>query len=153
AKRKSTDLEPAIDAIETPDARFELVRVAGRDGRREDLHDVRHLLGVDRSVRAPLPHRLQGLTAVLDEQVVDGRDFAGGGQSGNEAGNAVHHEARLTLALAQGLFRPLALRQVEYEGRSLVLIPFEARQADEHGHPAAVLPEALPLERLQRPAP
>src|SRR4029453_10683640 len=65
AKRKPTDLKPTVDAIKAPDARFEVVGLARRDRGREDSGDMGHVLRVDRSVRAPLPHRLQPLAAVL----------------------------------------------------------------------------------------
>src|SRR5258708_38913219 len=57
-------------------------------------------------------------------------------------------EIRFTLP--QSLFCALALRQVEYEADSLVLT-FKHRKANQNGHSATVLPNALPFERLHAP--
>src|SRR5262249_36340610 len=122
-----------------------------RDRLHEFLRDARQIRGMNRSVRAPLPHGLQRLAAVPEEFVVNEFELAGGSQGGNEAWNRVHDEARLALALSHGLLRPLALGQVEDEGHTLAPSFLEGRATEQHGHAAAVLPEILLLERSHAP--
>src|SRR6185503_19650088 len=51
---------------------------------------------------------------------------------------------------SSGFLGPLALRQVEHEGNTLVLA-FKARSTNQYGHAAAVLADVLPFKRLQAP--
>ena len=57
---------------------------------------------------------------------------------------------QLHLHLAQRLFGPLALGQIEYETDALVPLFVERGRADQRRHAAAVLTEILPLVRLDR---
>src|SRR6185436_1315654 len=76
AQREPTNLKPSIDAIEPSDARLEVVGLTGGDRVGKDLNDTREIPGVDGPVRTPLLHRLQRLTAIHDELVVDEVDLA-----------------------------------------------------------------------------
>src|SRR5262245_56262036 len=80
------------------DTRVEIVWLTRRNALGEEFDDVRQVVNMNRSVRAPLLHRLYSLTTVLDELVVDDVDLAGRSQDGDQAGNRVHDQARLALA-------------------------------------------------------
>src|SRR5260370_9391719 len=54
-------------------------------------------------------------------------------------------------AVTHRLFRSFAFSQIHDKRDALVLPPFEARAAEQHGHATAVLAEPLTLERLQAP--
>ena len=131
AQGKPSDLTPPVDAIEPPNACIEVVGSARRDRRTKHLTDMREIVWMNRPVRAPLPHRLQRLPAVLDKLVIDDVDLARRRQDGDQAGNRVHDQARLALAFLSHLLRPLTLRQIDDEGDALVRSSIEERAAGE----------------------
>src|SRR5262245_21989569 len=71
APGKPTDLTPTVDTIEPVNAGLEVVGIASRDRLCKHLPDMRQIVRMNRPIRAPLPHRLQRLTAVLDKLLVD----------------------------------------------------------------------------------
>src|SRR5262249_8529006 len=112
ARRAPSARGPGVVAIEPRGARLGVVGLACRDGWREDLEDARQILWMNGSVRAPLPHGVLRLAAVGDELVVDQVDFARRSQDGDQARKGVHDQARLALAFAESLLRPLALDEL-----------------------------------------
>src|SRR5262249_44680238 len=99
---KPTHLTPTVDAIEPPNPSLELIRFTGSDRLREHRDDLREIVGMDRSIRPPLPHGLQRLSTVLDQLVIDDIDLAIGRENGDETGNRIDDDARLAFAQRLG---------------------------------------------------
>src|SRR5258708_27230413 len=57
---------------------------------------------------------------------------------------------QIGLAAPQGFFGALLTSQIEHERDAVAAALFEAGRADQHRHAAAVFPEVLLLERLDR---
>src|SRR5262249_12794034 len=91
--RKPADIVPAIDAVVSPDARLEFVGLALGDRGAEDLPDLGQVIGMHRSIGAPMLHRLEGLAAVFDQLAVHGIDFPGRRESREQARDAIEHDA------------------------------------------------------------
>ena len=117
-KRKAANLNPTIDAVETPDARLEIVGLARRDRLREHLGDVRQIVGMHRPVRPPPLHRLEWLAAVFDQLLVDEVYFTLWRQHRDQAWNGLHDQARLVRAVPEGFRCPLMPR--DFLSQSLV---------------------------------
>src|SRR5262249_25771034 len=92
APGQPANLKPTVDAIETSNARFEVVRLAGRDSPFKGGDENVQIVRVDRPVGAAPRHLLQWLAAVLDKLVVDGSDLARGRQHGHQARDAVQDQ-------------------------------------------------------------
>src|SRR5262249_32571164 len=109
AQRKPANLKPAVNAVESPDPRVEIVGLARRDRPGEELGDMREIVDVNGPVRAPMLHLRKALTAILDDLLVDELDLAGARQTGDQAGNGLDDELR----------SPFALREIAVKARLL----------------------------------
>src|SRR6185369_3171248 len=96
------------------------------------LSQMRKILWMNRPVRAPLPHRLQLLPAILDKLAIDDIDLTGRRQNGDQTGNRIYDQSRLTLAFLSRLLCPFAFRQIYDEGDALIGSVREERPAGEH---------------------
>jgi hypothetical protein len=74
---------------------------ARRDRPREDLGDVRQVVGVDRAVRSPPAQLLEGLARVLQQRAVDRVHLATRREEREHPGDAVYDQAEGPLALTR----------------------------------------------------
>ena len=71
----------------------------------DDVDGVSQIFGMNGAVRRPLSHFPQRATAVLEHLIVDQFDFTGRREGCDQAGNAVHDQARLALDSWPGFLR------------------------------------------------
>src|SRR6266566_6190067 len=112
AQGQPADLKAAIDTVETANTLLDLIGIARRHGSRDDLNDASKILRMHRVAGPPLLQFLHRPAAVLENLLVDGFDLTGGGQGCDQAGNSVHDQAPLALAVAQGRLDELVLCDV-----------------------------------------
>src|SRR5215831_13391676 len=99
------------------------------------------VIRMNRSACAPTLQPIQRSAAILEELAIHGFDVTVRGQDRNETRYPVNCPAQTSLAFTQRFFRPLALRQIEYECNVyFVTALFESRAANKHGNTTAVSP-------------
>ena len=100
-KRKSARLKPAIDAIETSSADFEVEGDApDAIDWEQDLDGAWKILRMSYLVGLPVLDLLERLAEVLEDLVVGDFEFTAGREDRDRGGNAVDDQARMAFAFA-----------------------------------------------------
>src|SRR5262245_7229088 len=90
ADREPAVFKPAIGAIGPAKALHDLVWAAGCDRTREDVDDLRQILGMDRAVRRPLSEFVLGLAEVLEHLPIEDVEFPSCREESNHPRDRVH---------------------------------------------------------------
>ena len=93
ANREAPVLKPTIETVRSPEALHRLVGTADRNRSREDIDDIRQILGMNRVVRPPLLEFLQRLPEVIQTPAIHDFDLTGRTQQPNETRDVVDDQA------------------------------------------------------------
>ena len=90
---------------------------------------------------------LKSHATIVQNPLVHMRGLAIRSRRPQKARHGFDNLTSLVFALSEGLFRFLALRQIDYESNTIVPVTVKARQANEYWNAATVLSVILLLER------
>ena len=114
-ERKATRLKPAIGAIETSTADFELKGLAGRHRSGEDLDGKWKILGMNSVAGRPALKLILRRTEILEYLPVDEFLLTARHMDRDHARNTVDDQPGLLLAFAQGFLSPLPIFDVDQQ--------------------------------------
>src|SRR5262249_6686764 len=138
---------PAILAVEAPEAILHCEALARLEGRAVRLHAAVEIIGVDRIRPAITQLLLDAASGEAQPRHIDERYQPIGVRDPEQDRGCVCHGAESLLAATQHLLCVLALGEVQNEADEAHGVPLQQRQAYQHWYPAPIPADKFFLER------